>query len=140
MNFSPKQRQDIGFQLAPMVDVIFLLLCFFVSSQIFAQWETELDVTIPSSVTGADPMRMSLEIILNVKEDGTIVYRRRELSTEELEDLLMTVSQSAGKRGVPVIIRGDMETSYKHVIQVMDLCRKADIYNISFATARAKGE
>ena len=49
-----------------MLDVVFLLLCFFITSQIFAQWETEIDITLPTAETGAVPQRLPGEIIINV--------------------------------------------------------------------------
>ena len=50
MNFrSTLKQESVGFQIAPMIDIVFLLLCFFVTSQIFAQWETEIDITLPTA-------------------------------------------------------------------------------------------
>ena len=49
MNFRPKSRlEPAGFQLTPMIDCIFLMLCFFLTSQVFSQWESEIDITLPT--------------------------------------------------------------------------------------------
>ena len=132
MNFSRTKPEPIQFPLAPMIDVIFLLLCFFVTSQLFSQWESEMDITLPTSQTGNTPQRLQGELILNVYADGRLVVNGRTLSTEGLGEMLKRVS--ALFPGHPVVIRGDENTDYRHIVMVMDRCRAADIYNISFAT------
>ena len=61
------------------MDVVFLLLCFFVTSQIFAQWETEIDVTLPTAETGEVPQRLPGEVIVNVLPDGRTVVNGQTL-------------------------------------------------------------
>ena len=138
MNFRGLYKgQEPTFQVAPMIDVIFLLLCFFIASQIFSQWETEISVQLPTSDTGVpQDQRLAGEIIVNVLGDGTMVVNRRALN----EDQLSTVLQRIVKHfpGQAVLIRADRGTAYEHVINVLDLCRQADIWNISFATSFAK--
>jgi len=136
MNFRKKQRpENIGFQLAPMLDVVFLLLCFFVTSQIFAQWETEVDVVLPTAQTGDMPQRLPGEIIINILEQGQIVITGRTLSSEQLEKTLQRLVENFP--GQPVLIRADESADFKYVIGVLDQCRKNDISNISFATSTA---
>lgn len=118
--------------MAPMIDVVFLLLCFFVTSQIFAQWETEIDITLPTSETGQTPQRLPGEIIVNVLENGETVVNGRELKNAELGNMLKKLAVLFP--GQPVLLRADKKTEYENVIRVLDLCRQADIWNISFAT------
>ena len=75
MNFRKKLPTpgNLGVPLTPMIDVVFLLLCFFVTSQIFAQWETEIDIALPTAATGDMPQRLPGEVIINVLADGTAV-------------------------------------------------------------------
>ncbi len=115
-----------------MIDIVFLLLCFFVTSQIFAQWETEIDVTLPTAETGQAPQRLPGEIIININAEGQVIVNARTLDLPELKAVLdRLVSLFPGQ---PVVIRADKATAYEHVIQVLDTCRQADIWNISFAT------
>ncbi len=122
----------MSFQLAPMIDVVFLLLCFFVTSQLFAQWEAEIDITLPTARTGQTPQRLPGEIILNILRDGSVVVNGRTLQDEELGDMLKRLAELFP--GQPVVIRADRQTAYEHVVNVLDRCREADIWNISFAT------
>ena len=133
MNFRGKSKpEQVGFQLAPMIDVMFLLLCFFVVSQIYAQWETEIDITLPTAQTGDVPDRMPAEIIVNVRHDGNMVVNQREFDQVGLAHLLKRIVDIYP--GQPILIRADQETAYKHVVGILDLCRQCDIWNISFAT------
>ena len=133
MNFRGRsKRPSVGFQLAPMIDIMFLLLCFFIAAQIYAQWETEIDITLPTAVTGEMPNRLPSEIIINVRADGTHVVNQRELDQEGLQNLLERIV--ALYPGQPVVIRADLQTPYEHIIRTLDLCRQSDLWNISFAT------
>ena len=124
--------------MAPMIDVIFLLLCFFIASQIFSQWETEIDITLPTAQTGEIPDRLPGEIIINILESGEVVVSRRTLDEPALKSLLERIVEMFP--GQPVLIRADKRTDYEHVIDVLDLCRQCDIWNISFAIgAEANG-
>ncbi len=134
MNFRGKTKPvSVGFQLAPMIDIMFLLLCFFIAAQIYAQWESEIDIKLPTAKTGEVPDRLPAEIIINVRESGEIVVNQRLLNPSGLNDLLERIV--AIYPGQPVLIRADKRTDYEHVIGVLDLCRQVDIWNISFATS-----
>ncbi|HBA83132.1 MAG TPA: biopolymer transporter ExbD [Verrucomicrobia bacterium] len=133
MNFRSKIRlEPMGFQMTPMIDVVFLLLCFFVTSQVFSQWETEIDITLPTAKTGQTPQRLPGEIIVNVLANGQAVVNGRDLDDPELAGMLKRLAELFP--GQPVLLRADKATPYEHVIRVLDLCRQADIWNISFAT------
>ncbi len=137
MNF--RRRTDVqlpSFQIAPMIDIVFLLLCFFVTSQIFSQWETEIDVQLPTATKGVIPERLPGEIIINILNDGTKVVNRQALDEAGLHALLKRVVSLFP--GQPVLIRADRRTAYEHVIGVLDLCRRTDIWNISFATTSSE--
>ncbi len=140
MNFRKRGATpaESGFQLAPMIDVIFLLLCFFVASQIFSQWETEVPIELPTAVTGVVPERLPGEIILNILEDGRVVVNGQVLDQKGLTYLLGRLVEFFP--GQPILIRADKDTPYEHVIGVLDLCRQSDMMNISFATTASEEE
>ncbi|MBU4460991.1 MAG: biopolymer transporter ExbD [Verrucomicrobia bacterium] len=134
MNFRSKLRTDpVGFQLAPMIDVVFLLLCFFMTSQLFAQWETDVPITLPTSKTGQTPRRLPGEVTLNVLKDGVVVVNGQRMDDARLSAMLQRLTSMFP--GQPVVLRADKATAYEHVMRVLDLCRQVDIWNVSFATA-----
>ncbi len=123
---------DQSFQIAPMIDVIFLLLAFFVASQIFSQWETEIDITLPTARSSEQPDRIPGEIIINILDDGAVVVNQVRLDGSALDNLLGRVVDQFADWAV--LIRADKNTRYEDVIHVLDACRRADIWNVSFAT------
>ena len=133
MNFRrDSQLQAPGFQMAPMIDVVFLLLIFFMVASIFAQWESKVDIQVPVAET-AEPMRRKLsEIMVNLDQSGAIFVNSYEMSKDDLLRTLQTVSRD--NPNTPIIIRADGRTDHKFVMGVLDVCRKAQIINISFAT------
>ncbi len=134
MNFRKKTplTANPGVPLTPMIDVVFLLLCFFVTSQIFAQWETEIDVALPTAATGGMPQRLPGEVIINVRADGATVVNGQTLDDAQLRSMMDRLVELFP--GQPVLLRADKSTAYEHVVRVLDTCRQADIWNISFAT------
>ena len=134
MNFQKKKPfpANPGVPLTPMIDVVFLLLCFFVTSQIFAQWETEIDVALPTAATGGMPQRLPGEVIVNVRADGATVVNGQTLDDVQLRAMMDRLVDLFP--GQPVLLRADKATAYEHVVRVLDACRQADIWNISFAT------
>lgn len=133
MNFRGRhQPNPIAFQIAPMVDFLLVLLCYSMMSQIFTQWEAELDVKLPTASSAQVEQRLPGEIILNVMKNGATIVNGRTLADAELSALLRRLVELFP--GQPVLLRADTETDYGHVIKILDLCRQADIWNISFAT------
>jgi biopolymer transport protein ExbD len=134
MNFRKKTERDaVGFQLAPMIDVVFLLVCFLMTTQIYSQWETEIDITLPTARTGKHLRRLPGEIIINVLQNGDTIVNSRLLDNDALAAMLRRLAGMYP--GQPVLLRADAATEYENVMEILDLCRQADIWNISFATS-----
>jgi biopolymer transport protein ExbD len=133
MNFRRRQPALPTFQMTAMMDVVFLLLCFFVTSSVFSQWEYEVELTLPSAKSGHSSTRMPGEIILNVSQEGRVTVNGRVLQGEGLSRLLAQVAGYLPDQ--PVIVRADKATSYADFMKVVDACRLAGIANISLATS-----
>ncbi len=118
--------------LTSMLDVIFLLLCFFVTVSVFSQWESEISIRLPAAKTADQPERLPGEIIVNLEKDGHIKVNGTALTLGELQSRLKKVARFYP--GQPVIIRADRETKYESLVEVIDTCRGADVWNFSLAT------
>ncbi len=135
MNFRKQAVPEAaGFQIAPMVDIVFLLLIFFLVTWNFARYETELDVKVPTAKEGKESRRSVGEVIINVKNDGSIVINRKTVSAEELGGTLRKISELYPDQAV--VLRGDQSADYRHIVAVLDICRAANIWNVAFATGR----
>ena len=141
MNFRKDiNEQSIGFQMAPMVDIIFLLLIFFIAAAVYSQWESKLEIQVPTADSGLDRARYPGEAIINIDKDGKYFLNSVEYSADRLEQLLSKLAKTYPDQ--PVVIRPDRSTDCKYLIKVIDICAKTDISNLSFATVRedaAKG-
>ena len=123
-----------GIQLASMIDVVFLLLIFFIVLWNYARFETEIDISVPAASAGENPERTIGEIVVNVKKEGGIIIEGIERT--ELETLEMFKSIVAAYPDQALILRGDKEASFDHIVKVLNLCKEANIWNISFATSQ----
>ena len=123
-------------QMAPLVDIVFLTLVFFMVTSVYSSLESEVDITLPTASSAAVDDRTQGEIYINVREDGQIVLNDREVDLVKLEDILVRVSTIFP--GGEVIIRGDRESRHGRIIEILDACKKADIQNISFAAMQPK--
>ena len=140
MNFRKQHSiEPTPMQLAPLVDVLFLLVIFFAVTSHYARQEQVMDISVPAAQEGKNKeSRQVGEIIINIKTKGEILVNGQTLSELELLDKLHNIA--AIYKDQAVILRGDELTDYKHVIRVLDTCQKAGIWNIAFATRREEGQ
>ena len=139
MKFSGSERRKAkapALALTSMLDVIFLLLCFFVTASVFSQWESEISISLPSASTAETPGRLPGEVILNVAKDGSVTVNAKRLALDDLGSRLRKVAEFYP--GQPVVIRADRETSYDSLVKVIDTCRNAGVWNFSLATVEEK--
>jgi len=123
-------------QLAPMIDIVFLLLIFFIVTWQFTRSETELSVSVPTAQEGAEPERQRGEIVINILSDDSIRVEGTTVNLEQLLDKLASIASQFENQ--PVRIRGDGAVAYQRIVEVIDTCQKAGIWNISFATQKPK--
>lgn len=117
-----------------MIDILLLLLSFFIISWQFSKSETELSVSVPTAQEGSEPDRAPGEIIINVLGDGSIRVEGVTLDRPQLADKLGKIARLYPNQ--PVRIRGDGLVAYQRIVEVIDTCQEAGIWNISFATQR----
>ena len=133
MKFAPANKSKAPtVALTSMLDVIFLLLCFFVTVSVFSQWESEISIKLPSAKTSDEPERLPGEIIVNLDKTGTVKVNGSPMPLGDLEARLKRISKFYP--GQPVIIRADKETRYEDLVRVIDTCRAGDVWNFSLAT------
>ena len=139
MNFSPERSSRAPkLALTSMLDVIFLLLCFFVTVSVFSQWESEIAISLPSAKTADEPGRQPGEIIVNLDREGTVKVNGTVMTLEDLESRLGRISKFYP--GQQVIIRADKESRYESLVKVIDACRAGNVWNFSLATDGGSGK
>ncbi|HOV33514.1 MAG TPA: biopolymer transporter ExbD [Candidatus Hydrogenedens sp.] len=123
-------------QMAPLIDIVFLTLVFFMATTVYGVLESEIDITLPTAETSVPMTRSQGEIYINLKADGSIIVNNRTVTLAELQEVLNKVSQFFP--GSSVIIRGDQNAMLGNAIRVLDCCRKANIQNVAFSTINEK--
>jgi biopolymer transport protein ExbD len=123
-----------GIQLAPLVDVLLLLLIFFLLTWNAARTENELDVKVPKASAAREKSAPIGDVVVNVKADGTVTVNKQIKTLadlgEQLKELVKLFPEQA------VVIRADEAGAYKNVVGVLNTCTEAGITNIGFATAK----
>lgn len=117
-----------------MVDILLVLLVFFIVTWNFAISENELDIKIPSASKAKEPQSYVGQVVVNVKANGVITMNRKQMGAQDLRDKLKELSKIYPDQAV--ILRGDQNVPYKNIVDVLDICRTANIWNVAFATAR----
>lgn len=136
MKFKRPSQPEASFQLAPMIDIVFLLLIFFIVTWQFSRSEMDLKIQVPSSTDSKERQsRTYNEIIINVREDGSTRINGELISPEALYSKVGNIVRV--NRNQPFRLRGDANTEFQHIVNVMDICTRAGVWNVSFATEKA---
>lgn len=138
MKFRDTNRQQgADLELAPMIDVVFLLLIFFIVTWQFARFERDMDISVPAAEEAENTDRQKGEIIVNVRKNGDIILNGGDVTEAELLDKLNAISSVYPDQAV--ILRGSSEAEFQKIITVLDQIKKAGIWNVAFATTKPEG-
>lgn len=118
-------------QMAPLIDIVFITLVFFMTTAVYSTLESEIDITLPTASHAVPSDRTRGEIYINLRHDGTIVLNDREMTIPELQEVLNKVATYFP--GGSIIVRGDREANLGTAIAILNCCKNADIQNVSFA-------
>lgn len=132
------QHTQHGMNLVPLIDVLLILLIFFIVTFAMARFETELEISVPAAEASKTISQRKVgEIVINVREDGTIVLNSNVLDERMLAAKLSELARYNNKQAI--IIRGDINTPYERIVRVLDASHQAGLYHVSFATMKPAG-
>jgi len=126
-----RQRKKPELNIAPLVDMVFLLLIFFLVSTTFSR-ETGVDIRKPKAKTATYLSRES--ILVAVTKEGSIHINNRRVDLETLHRIIKDILKQ--KPDSPVIIIADKESLTGRIIEVMDKCKLAGTKNISLSALK----
>ncbi len=122
---SQTHKLSAAIEMTPMIDIVFLLLIFFLVATTFREEEREMQVALPFASSSAPISTMLKEFIVNVMEDGTIIVGGRRIDEAELQ--AMVRDAVAVNPEQKVTVRGDRGTAYANIIKVLDTCKSEGI-------------
>ncbi|HUG89973.1 MAG TPA: biopolymer transporter ExbD [Planctomycetaceae bacterium] len=123
--------EEPAINLTPMIDVVFLLIIFFMVGAQFTEMERQLDVQLPTAA-GVEPLTARPDpITINVAESGVISVRDEVYQVAELEAFLRRAKENYPDQAV--LVRGAAQGPYQNVIDVLAVCRRVDISAVNLA-------
>ncbi|MGB4741125.1 MAG: biopolymer transporter ExbD, partial [Fuerstiella sp.] len=117
--------------LTPMIDIVFLLIIFFMVGTRFSEIEQQYDIELPTAAAVEPITSRPDAIILNVARSGLVTISGERVSLADLQPRLEAARKSYSEQSV--LIRGDGEGVYQSIVDVMDVCHKAQIRSFSLA-------
>ncbi len=136
MPLKTHQDEQPTLNLTPMIDIVFLLIIFFMVGTKFAEWESKLTLKVPQ-VTDVGALAPAPEKrVINVYGDGRLSLDQDFVSLEQLEQRLAKARQQYNELGV--VVRGDAEGAFQNVATVLGACRKAGITDMGISVRLAR--
>lgn len=119
--------------LTSMIDVVFLLIIFFLVSSHLARQELQVELDLPQAASGVDPQDSSTpRVTINVLPDGRTLLSGEAVRPQQLGPLLR--AESAKHDGhLEVRIRGDRTVAYRHIAPILRSCAEASVWDVKFA-------
>lgn len=135
MKFKRQRSQEVGVDLTPLIDVVFLLLIFFMVSTTFTR-ESHLRVDLPeASGNPAETEVRQVDVVVNA--EGQYYVNDKALINNQRETLQRAVSElTAGDTSLPFIITADARTSHQYVVRAMDVAGRLGFSKLSITTER----
>jgi biopolymer transport protein ExbD len=127
---------NLEFQIAPMVDVIFILILFFMCSAGATKVENELSLKLPGRLSQDQPLSMLDEQIIEIEESGQIVLNDLRMETSALRSTLQRYKAMSDdtKSATVITIMTAKDTKYQRIIDVLNECAAAKIESVTFMT------
>lgn len=131
MPLKTEPLDEPGINLTSMLDVVMLLIIFFMIGTKFSEDERSTDIQVPTVAESAALTGQPDEIVVNINSKGEVQVKREPQTLESLKTMLQ-----AAQSGFPnqaVVIRGDGRCEYQQIMDVFSACKEAGIRNISIA-------
>ena len=123
-----KRRESLGLDLTPVIDVIFILLIFFIVTSVFKKEELALILDLP--ISSAKEMKIDDEQIFIELSKNKLAIKGIEVSFASLEDNLKAIKN----KEKAVVVRIDKKVEYERVVKILDLLQKYDLKNLALVT------
>ena len=135
MRITSQQPENRKLNLTPLIDVVFLLLIFFMVSTTFEK-QAKLKIELPeASVNPVESVQEDL--VISISQKGVFFVNNNELINAQSQSLKNTLEQIVNdSRDMPVIIRADANVAHKHVIMAMDVLGNMGFSKVSMATTQ----
>jgi biopolymer transport protein ExbD len=133
---------EVGFQIAPMIDVVFVIMLFFMVMAGAVKVEKEINTKLPGTAETAAPTDFVDEVVINISQEGEVTLNDETMdsaTSKQMPQLRATLMRAkegsdAAKSQLMVTIASDPEARYSRAVDVLDALAAAQIENVSFTT------
>jgi biopolymer transport protein ExbD len=132
MKLAKKQEDEIGFQLAPMIDMTFLLLIFFMVTTKISKEQVKVDIKLPTASNATIPSDLSNRDIISIDGDGVYYIGQRKSDKKELTAYLKERFKVTPP--LRIYVRADKNTPGKQVKELMRIASEAGAVNVIFGS------
>jgi len=140
MRLQPRRPEDPELNLTSLIDVVLLLVIFFMVSTTFVK-DAQLRVELPQADSGAVPRAVEPVIIITVTAQGSYRVNEQALVNNLRETLSMALRQAAASSGPqPVTIRADARATHQSVVTAMDVAARLGFTQVNIATVHEQAE
>jgi biopolymer transport protein ExbD len=137
VKFSRRVRQDVEVNLTPLIDVVFLLLIFFMVSTTFTK-ETHLSIDLPEASSNSNHAA-DLQIEISITREGNYAINGVALINREQSTLRAAVEKvSEGDTAIPLVITADSATPHQSVVTALDVAGQLGFSRLSITTTMTK--
>lgn len=134
MNFRTRRREELELNITPLIDIVFLLLIFFMVSTTF-QKESELRIQLPEA-SEQSPSEPRDPLVIAISADGQYAVGGRTLPDDRRATLVEALGRAVGEqRERPLVVRADARTPHQAVVRAMDAAARLGLHRLSIATA-----
>ncbi len=138
--FDPTAGEDTGFTLDSMLDIVFLLLIYFMVTAAFVQEEADISMSLPGRVQQSEPLDMPEEQVLDIRADGSVWLNGQPFDDPASRDLpqltrvLSRFRMAAADAKVPafIVVQAEDNAAHQRIIDVLNACAVAEISLVSF--------
>ena len=136
MNLKPDRRDEIDLNLTPLIDVVFLLLIFFMVSTTFEK-TSKLKIDLPEASAQATQQE-NKKIVIGIDVKGRYYINERQLVNTQLKTLKIALVKIAGdNKEMPIVLRADAKTPHQAVVRAMDAASQVGLTRLSISTLEA---
>jgi len=138
LNIKPDRRDEIDLNLTPLIDVVFLLLIFFMVSTTFEK-TSKLKIDLPEASSQATP-QPDKKIVIGIDTKGRYYINDRQLVNTQLKTLKIALLKVAGdNKDIPIVLRADAKTPHQSVVTAMDAASQVGLTRMSISTLETNG-